>query len=46
MSLHWKENHFERHVDYIQGWEASDSTGAVNRIRELFWDKHYCPLLW
>lgn len=38
MSLHWKENHFERHVDYIQGWEASDSTGAVNRIRELYWD--------
>lgn len=38
MSLHWKENHFERHIDYIQGWEGSDSTGAVNRIRELFWD--------
>ena len=24
----------------------SDSTGAVNRIRELYWDEHYCPLLW
>ena len=46
MSLHWKKDHFERHVDYIQGWEASDSTGAEIRVRELYWDKHYCPLLW
>ncbi len=38
MSLHWKKDHFERHVDYIQGWEASDSTGAEIRVRELFWD--------
>lgn len=38
MSLHWKKDHFERHVDYIQGWAGSDSTGAVNRIRELYWD--------
>ena len=38
MSLHWKGDHFERHVDYIQGWEASDSTGAEIRVRELYWD--------
>lgn len=38
MSLHWKEKHFERHVDYIEGHEASDSIGANNRCRELAWD--------
>lgn len=38
MSLHWKKNRFERHVDYIEGWPASDSIGANNRARELWWD--------
>lgn len=38
MSLHWKNRHFERHIDYIEGHEASDSIGANNRCRELAWD--------
>lgn len=38
MSLHWKNRHFERHVDYIESHEASDSIGANNRCRELAWD--------
>lgn len=38
MSLHWKGNRFERHVDYIEGHPASDSIGAADRVRELFWD--------
>lgn len=38
MSLHWKKNRFERHVDYIEGWSAGDSIGANNRARELWWD--------
>lgn len=38
MSLHWKGNRFERHVDYIEGHPASDSLGAADRARELFWD--------
>lgn len=38
MSLHWKKNRFERHVDYIEGWPSSDSIGASNRARELFFD--------
>ena len=38
MSLHWKGNRFERHVDYMGGWPASDSIGACDRARELFWD--------
>lgn len=46
MSLHWKSNRFERHIDYIEGHPASDSLGAADRARELFWDKHYCPHLW
>lgn len=46
MSLHWKKNRFERHVDYIELWEASDSIGANNRSREIFWDydaDYYVP---
>lgn len=46
MSLHWKGNRFERHVDYIESHSAGDSLGAADRARELFWDKHYCPHLW
>lgn len=38
MSLHWKGNRFERHIDYIEGHPASDSLGAADRARELFWD--------
>lgn len=38
MSLHWKGNRFERYVDYIEGHPASDSLGAADRARELFWD--------
>lgn len=38
MSLHWKGNRFERHVDYMEGHEASDSLGSADRARELFWD--------
>lgn len=38
MSLIWRDKHFERHVDYIEGHEASDSIGANNRCRELAWD--------
>lgn len=38
MSLHWKNNHFERNVDYIEGWEASDTLGSARRIKELKWD--------
>lgn len=38
MSLHWRNRHFERHIDYIESHEASDSIGANNRCRELAWD--------
>lgn len=38
LSGHWNNNHFERRLDYIEGHEASDSIGAADRARELFWD--------
>ena len=38
MSGHWKGNRFERHVDYMESHSASDSIGAANRVRELYWD--------
>ena len=38
MSLHWKGNRFERHVDYIEGYPAGDSLGAADRAREIYWD--------
>ena len=38
MSLHWKKNRFERHIDYIEGFPASDSLGAADRIRGLIYD--------
>ena len=38
MSLHWKGNRFERHVDYIEGYPAGESLGAADRAREIFWD--------
>lgn len=46
MSLHWKGNHFERHVDYMEGHAGGDSNGANDRARELFWDynaDYYVP---
>ena len=38
MSLHWKGTRFERHVDYLEGFPASDSLGAADRIRSLIYD--------
>lgn len=38
MSLHWKKNRFERHIDYLEGFPASDSLGAADRIRGLIYD--------
>lgn len=38
MSLHWKKNRFERHIDYLEGYPASDSLGAADRIRGLIYD--------
>lgn len=38
MSLHWKKTRFERHVDYLGTYPASDSVGVVQREREIFWD--------
>ena len=36
----WKGNRFERRLEYIEGHEASDSIGAADRARELFWLYH------
>jgi hypothetical protein len=38
ISGHWKKGRFERHWDYIECHEASDSLGAARRVRELYWD--------
>lgn len=38
MSLHWKKNRFERHIDYLEGYPASDSLGAADRVRALIYD--------
>ena len=35
ISGHWKGDHFERHWDYAESHEASDSLGAGRRVREL-----------
>ena len=46
MSMHWKGNRFERHVDYVGGYPAGDSLGAADRVREIFWDydaDYYIP---
>lgn len=40
LSGKWKGNRFERYVEYIEGHEASDSIGAADRVRELFWLYH------
>lgn len=38
VSGHWNGEYFERHWDYIEAHEASDSLGAGRRVRELFFD--------
>ena len=38
VSATWKDNHFVRRVDYIEGWDASDSVGACDRARILWYD--------
>lgn len=48
MSAHWnsKKNRFERHVDYIEGHDASDTIGAADRARYLWWTynaDYLCP---
>lgn len=41
----WKKNRFERRLNYIELHEASDSLGAADRARELFWLYHADYLL-
>lgn len=38
VSAHWHKDRFERHIDYMETWPANDDDGAVNRLKELFWD--------
>lgn len=38
MSGHWKKDRFERHVDYMETWPANDDDGAVQRLKELYFD--------
>ena len=38
MALLWKKNRFERRLEYIELYPASDSVGACNRARHLYWD--------
>lgn len=38
MSGIWDGFKFNRKVDYIEGHSASDSLGAADRAREIFWD--------
>lgn len=38
VSLHWKRNRFERHVDYIEAYPAGETIKATHRLRELYWD--------
>lgn len=38
ISGHWINGHFERHWDCLLGHRASDSLGAVRRVRELYFD--------
>lgn len=44
MSGLWRNNHFERYVDYIEGHSASDSIGAADRAREL-WELYEADVL-
>ena len=46
VSGRWKKKRFERRLDYIELHEASDSLGAADRARELFWlynADYLCP---
>lgn len=38
MSGHWKKDRFERHIDYMETWPANDDDGAVQRLKELYFD--------
>lgn len=38
VSGHWKDRRFERHVDYCETWPANDDDGAVQRLKELYFD--------
>ena len=35
ISGHWKKNHFERHVDYLETYPGGDGLGAALRIKKL-----------
>lgn len=35
ISGHWKRNHFERHVDYLETYPGGDGLGAALRIKKL-----------
>ena len=38
VSGHWKKDRFERHIDYMETWPANDDDGAVQRLKELYFD--------
>lgn len=38
ISGHWNKGRFERHWDYIECHEGSDSLGAARRVREIYFD--------
>lgn len=38
MTGFWKGLRLERHLEYMERHSGSDSIGACNRVRELFWD--------
>lgn len=38
MSGHWHKDRFERHIDYMETWPANDDDGAVQRLKELYFD--------
>lgn len=38
MAGFWKGMRLERHVEYMEIHSGSDSIGACNRVRELYWD--------
>ena len=38
LSLLWQKNRFKRQLEYIELWPASDSIGACDRARTLYWD--------
>lgn len=38
ISGHWHKGRFERHWDYIECYEASESLNASRRVRELYFD--------